>query len=177
MTKCIKINLLANHHLKPDLPARSATHGNMTNQPFGQQVVSILHASINTSKPLPLFLSNIQAGFPSPADDFLEKQLDLNELMIKNGAATFFVRVVGESMKDAGIHSGDLLVVDRSIKPTNGKIIVAIVNGEFTVKRIKISDKGVSLVPDNPLYPSIEISLESDFQAWGVVTYVIHRTL
>lgn len=146
------------------------------NQSFEQQVIHILHAQANKPCLLPLFLSNIQAGFPSPADDFLEKQLDLNELVIKNGAATFFVRVEGESMKDAGIRPGDLLVVDRSIRPTNGMIIVAIIDGEFTVKRIKIGTEGISLLPENSAYPSIEIGLESDFQVWGVVTYVIHKT-
>jgi DNA polymerase V len=124
---------------------------------------------------LPQMSAGVQAGFPSPADDYVERHLDLNELIVKHPAATFFVRVEGESMRDAGIRSGDLLVVDRSLQPSHGKIIVAVVNGEFTVKRIRFDAGGVSLVPENGNYPALPIGPETDFQVWGVVTYVIHR--
>lgn len=125
--------------------------------------------------PLPSFESCVPAGFPSPADDYMEKRLDLNDLIVRHPNATFFVKVEGDSMRDAGIQSGDTLVVDRSIEATHGKIVVAVLNGEFTVKRILIEANGVSLVPENPAYSVIPIHPESDFQVWGVVTYVIHR--
>lgn len=124
---------------------------------------------------LPLFLENISAGFPSPAQDYVENRLDLNELIIKHPNSTFFVRVQGDSMCGAGIFSGDLLVVDRSLEASNGKIIVAIVNGEFTVKRLVIEAQRVQLVPANSAYPAIPVHSDLDFQVWGVVTYVIHR--
>lgn len=125
---------------------------------------------------LPIFYENISAGFPSPAEDYIENRLDLNELIIKHPASTFFVRVQGSSMSGAGISSGDILVVDRSLEASNGKIIVAIVNGEFTVKRLVLGPESVRLVPANSTYPVININLDSDFQVWGVVTYVIHKS-
>jgi len=128
----------------------------------------------NTSVKLPLYLSRIKAGFPSPADNYIEKELDLNEYLIKHPAATFFVRVEGNSMIDAGIHSGDILIVDKSLEAKNNKIVIAVVNGELTVKRIKKADKKVYLVPENDSYPPIEIKDDMDFVIWGVVTNVIH---
>ena len=125
---------------------------------------------------LPVFLSGIQAGFPSPADDYIENQLNINDLVIQHPAATFFVRVEGDSMKDANILSGDILVVDRSVESVSGKIIVAILNGEFTVKRFIKTASETLLAPENPKYPSIRIQEDSDFQIWGVVTFVIHKT-
>lgn len=122
----------------------------------------------------PLFASPVKAGFPSPADDYIEQKLDLNELMIKHPAATFFVRVDGDSMSGAGIHSGDILVVDRSASPSSGKIIIAILGGEFTVKRIKMQGKEIYLMPENPDFPPIKVHEESDFEIWGIVTHVIH---
>jgi DNA polymerase V len=124
---------------------------------------------------LPFFLCPINAGFPSPAEDYLEKNLDLNDLLIKNPSSTFFVRVEGHSMRDASINTGDILVVDRSQKAASGKIIVALLNGEFTVKRFIKSTNGCYLEPANKEYESIEINENTDFQVWGVVTYVIHR--
>lgn len=124
----------------------------------------------------PFFEEPVSAGFPSPAADYIENQLDLNKLIVKNPASTFFVRVKGESMKEAGIFSGDILAVDRSLEPSHGKIIVAILNGEFTVKRLSISSQGkVQLLPANPSYPALNVYPNSDFQVWGVVTYVIHQ--
>jgi len=124
---------------------------------------------------LPVFSTSVQAGFPSPAEDHIEKRLDINELVVQHPTATFFVRVEGESMIDANIHSGDILVVDRSIQPTHGKIVIAILDGEFTVKRLKIASDGVFLMPENPKYPGIQIESGTEFQIWGVVTYVIHK--
>jgi DNA polymerase V len=123
---------------------------------------------------LPLFISSIKAGFPSPADDYIEKNLDLNEYLIKHPPATFFLKVEGESMIDAGIRSGDILIVDRSLEPKNNKIVIAALNGELTVKRIKKIKNKLFLVPENNQYLPIEITNEMDFSVWGIVTYVIH---
>jgi DNA polymerase V len=126
---------------------------------------------------IPFFAVPVQAGFPSPAEDYLEQNLDLNEHLIQHPAATFFVRVDGDSMKGAGIHRGDILIVDRALEPVNGRIVIAVVQGEFTVKRIRICAEKISLEPENPHYKSIEIDPNSDFRVWGVVTYVIHKCL
>lgn len=123
---------------------------------------------------MPLFSSTVKAGFPSPADDHIEQKLDLNNHLIKHPAATFFVRVEGGSMEKAGIFHGDILIVDRALLPEDGKIIVAILNGEFTVKRIQVKDKKLFLISENPDYSPIEVTEEMDFQVWGVVTYTIH---
>lgn len=123
---------------------------------------------------LPLFLSRIWAGFPSPADDYLDRTLDLNEFLISHPAATFFVKVEGDSMINAGINSGDILVVDRSVEPKNRHVVVAVLNGEFTVKRLLKENGHVRLCPDNPRYQPIEITPEIDFDIWGVVRHVIH---
>jgi DNA polymerase V len=124
---------------------------------------------------LPLFSNKVAAGFPSPADDHLEAQLDLNEYLIKNPATTFYVRVEGNSMLGAGIHPDDLLVVDLSLEPRDGNVVIAIVNGEFTVKRLQIAkNKEVSLHPENKNYPVITIKEGMEFRIWGVVTSVVH---
>ena len=133
--------------------------------------------AISKAKCFPLFQNPVSAGFPSPAEDYIEKKLDLNELIIKKPASTFFVKVEGNSMKNAGIFSDDILVMDRSIKPTSGKIVVAIVNGEFTVKRLKMEKGKLFLVPENEAYSSLEVTKETDFRVWGVVTYVIHKAV
>ncbi|MBS0604600.1 MAG: translesion error-prone DNA polymerase V autoproteolytic subunit [Verrucomicrobia bacterium] len=142
-----------------------------------KEISEIFKAEAATPLPLPIFLVSVQAGFPSPAEDYLDKTLDLNELLISHPAATFFVRVAGDSMKGAGIFSGDILVVDRSIEAADNKIIVAIVGGEFTVKRLKLRDGRICLIPENPAYPILEMKEGSDFQVWGVVTYVIHKAI
>ncbi len=122
-----------------------------------------------------LFLSLIHAGFPSPADDYVDSVLDINELVITHPAATFFVRVSGESMINAAICENDVLVVDRSIEAADRSIVVAILNGEFTVKRLRKRRDAVYLLPENPKFKPIKISENSDFQVWGVVTYIIHK--
>ena len=122
--------------------------------------------------PVVLFTCCVQAGFPSPADDHIENRLDLNEYLIKKPSATFFIRVVGDSMSGAGIHDGDLLVVDRSLTPRDGSVVIAVLCGDLTVKRIRVRDGRVLLVPDNDAYPPIEP--EEDFQIWGVVAHAIH---
>jgi DNA polymerase V len=124
---------------------------------------------------LPLYTCPITAGFPSPADDYLDLALDLNEYLIDKPGSTFYVRVRGNSMEGANIRDGDILIVDRSKKATSGRIVVAMLNGEFTVKRLLWTDKGASLLPENPAYKAITIPEDSDFQIWGVVTYTIHK--
>lgn len=120
--------------------------------------------------------STVRAGFPSPAEDHIEKKLDLNELLIPRPASTFLVRVEGDSMIDANIHPGDVLIVDRSQKAGDGSIVIAVLNGEFTVKRIARKEGGLFLLPENASYSPIPIDPDSDFQIWGVVTYIIHKT-
>lgn len=136
-------------------------------------------------KPLPLVKEKnhryphlneaIQAGFPSPATDFQENKLDLNEHLIKNPAATYFVTVSGDSMENAGIFSGDILIIDRSIEPQHRHIIIAALDGELTVKRLIITKSGTELHSENINYPPISIPELADFSVWGVVTYVIHQ--
>lgn len=122
---------------------------------------------------IPIFSSSVAAGFPSPAEDFVDRRIDLNNLLIAHPSATFFVRVKGHSMQEAGIDDGDLLVVDKSLKPTNGDIVVAFLNGEFTVKKISKGKNFLYLVPQNEDYKSIKIKLNDDFSVWGVVAHVI----
>jgi len=124
---------------------------------------------------LPLFLGGVSAGFPSPAEDYTDRKLDLNELLIKNEAATFFVRVDGDSMIGAGIHHDDILVVDRSREAVSGDIVIAILDGELTVKRLVKESQYGRLVAENPNYPSIEITEEIGCEIWGVVTSVVHQ--
>ncbi len=124
---------------------------------------------------LPLFLAAVAAGFPSPADDYMEGRLDLNTHLVRHPAATFFVRVTGDSMLGAGIHPGDLLVVDRSLEPVDRKVVIAVIDGELTVKRIRMRGSAILLEPENSDYPPIEIDRDMNFEVWGVVTSVIHR--
>ena len=123
---------------------------------------------------LPLYESAVSAGFPSPGEDHIEERIDLNHLLIKRPAATFFLRVSGQSMIQAGIHDGDILIVDRSIPPRHGKIVIASINGELTVKRLHQEGKILQLLPENEAYAPIVLSGEEDFRLWGVVTNVIH---
>jgi DNA polymerase V len=124
---------------------------------------------------LPLYGNKIAAGFPSPADDHIESSLDLNEYLIEHPAATFYVRVSGESMIKAGINPNDILIVDRAVEPVDGKIVIAVLNGELTVKRLVTKQSKVFLYPENDAFKPIEVSPEAEFKIWGVVTNVIHR--
>lgn len=124
---------------------------------------------------IPFFASALHAGFPSPADDYKEHVLDLNELVIQNPNATFYVRVRGDSMKGAGIEAGDVVVVDRAITARHNAVIVALINGEFTLKRLYHKNNTLYLVPENPSYEKIKIVEGMEFQVWGVVTYCIHK--
>ncbi len=122
----------------------------------------------------PLFVCSVSAGFPSPADDYIEGELDLNRLLVNNPPATFFVRVAGDSMTGAGIHHHDILVVDRSLEPVSGKVVIAVVDGELTVKRYCNDADGMRLAAANPDYPDLVPGEESSFAIWGVVVHVIH---
>lgn len=126
----------------------------------------------SSSIEIPL-IETIKAGFPSPADDFIEVPLDLNKALIKNPSATFFARVVGNSMQDANIDDGDILIIDRSIKPTDGKIAVCFVDGEFTVKRLQIKKNECYLLPANSEYKPIKVTANNEFIIWGIVTHII----
>jgi len=121
-----------------------------------------------------LFSSRVKAGFPSPADDHLERQLDLNEFLIKHPAATYFVRVSGDSMIGAGIHHNDLLIVDRSLSWRNGNIVIAEIDGQLTLKRLKKVNNNFFLVAENKDFPAIALKPENEVVIWGVVTNVIH---
>ena len=122
-----------------------------------------------------LYLNSVCAGFPSPANDYLEGEIDLNRYLIKNPLATFIVKSQGNCMLQAGIHSGDLLIVDKSIKPKNHSIVTASIDGDLTVKRIKISGKKFLLSSDNKNYRNVKINNKSDIFIWGIVTKVIHN--
>lgn len=121
------------------------------------------------------FDTGIAAGFPSPAEDFKEQRLSLDTELIKNKDATFFARVSGQSMIGAGLDDNDLLVIDRSIEPTNNKIAVCFLDGEFTVKRLRVDKDEIWLQPENPNYPIIKITSDNDFVIWGIVTNVIKK--
>jgi len=124
---------------------------------------------------LPIYSNKVNAGFPSPADDFKETRISLDEELITNKEATFFAKVNGQSMIGAGLDDNDLLVIDRSLEPENNKIAVCFLDGEFTVKRLKVKNGEVWLQPENPNYPIIKITEENDFIIWGIVTSVIKK--
>ena len=119
--------------------------------------------------------TGISAGFPSPADDFKEYKISLDRTLVKNKEATFYARVSGQSMIGAGLDDGDLLVVDKSLEPTHNKIAVCFIDGEFTVKRLKVTPEGVYLQPENPVYDPILVTESNNFQIWGIVTHVIKK--
>lgn len=127
-----------------------------------------------SSLSLPLYLSRVEAGFPSPADDYVEGKIDLNEQLVKNPSSTFFLRVKGDSMQGAGIYSGDTLVVDRAIEPEDESVVIAVLDGELTVKRLSIDDDEVKLISENERYDALSVDNVQEFEIWGVVTNVIH---
>lgn len=122
---------------------------------------------------LPFVDTGISAGFPSPADDFIELSIDLNKTLIKNKDTTFFAKVKGHSMKNAGIYDGDLLVIDKSLEPQNNKIAICQIDGEFTVKRIKIEENIVWLIAENEDYKPIKVTPDNEFMIWGIVIHSI----
>lgn len=124
---------------------------------------------------LQFFESRVQAGFPSPAQGEYADTIDLNRALITNPAATFCARVIGDSMVDAGINEGDLLIIDRSLIPQDGNIAVCFVDGDFTVKRLSVREEGIYLTPANSQFPELKVDEESNFQVWGVVSHIIKR--
>ena len=124
---------------------------------------------------LQFFETRVQAGFPSPAQGEYADSIDLNRALITNPAATFCARVIGNSMVDAGINEGDLLIIDRSITPHDGNIAVCFIDGDFTVKRLSVREEGVFLTPANASFPEIQVTEDSSFQVWGVVSHIIKR--
>ncbi len=132
-------------------------------------------SDVSEETEIPFFASPVSAGFPSPADDYVELSLDLNKHLIKHPSATFYARVKGDSMINAGINDGDLLVVDRALDIYDNCIAVCIIDGEFTVKRLKKQKDKILLIPENKEYKPIEVSEFNDFEVWGIVAYVIHK--
>ena len=130
---------------------------------------------LGTTQKLPYFDGGVSAGFPSPAEDYMHSKLDLNNLLIEHPSATYYVRVNGDSMLGAGILNGDLLIVDRSLEVTNNCIVVAYIDGEFTVKRIKKINNKMFLQPENKNHQAIEITESMDFELFGVVAHAIHH--
>jgi DNA polymerase V len=122
-----------------------------------------------------LVQEGISAGFPSPADDFKELRISIDQEVVRNEEATFYARVSGESMQGAGLDDGDLLVIDRSMEPQHDKIAVCYIDGEFTVKRLKVAADGVFLIPENPKYQPIKVTEENELIIWGIVTYVVKK--
>lgn len=135
--------------------------------------IDIFSISTETSLELPMIDEGISAGFPSPAQDFVDISIDLNKELIKNPSATFYGRVKGDSMKDMGIDNGDLLIIDKSLEPKNGKIAVCYIDGEFTMKKIKIEKDCCWLIPANDKYKPIKVDEDNDFIVWGIVIHVI----
>jgi DNA polymerase V len=136
-------------------------------------ILEFFGADARSTMPLSLAFAALSAGFPSAALDFDEIKIDLNRVLIAHPASTFFARVKGDSMRDAGIGDGDLLVIDKGLLPVHGKVAVCFIDGEFTLKRLCIEGGKTLLLPANPAYPPIEIHPGQDFQVWGIITYSI----
>ena len=145
----------------------------MTLKLDSNKIINIFSALTDTALDLPIITEGISAGFPSPALDFVDLSIDLNKHLIKHPSATFYGRVKGSSLKNAGIDDGDLLIIDRSLEPTNGKIAICYIDGEFTAKRISVKKNELWLMPENDSYKPIKIEKENDFLIWGIVTHVI----
>ncbi len=124
---------------------------------------------------VPFFAGRIEAGFPSPADDYLDGNLDINEHLIRNPSSTFLCRCKGDSMIGAGIYHDDILVIDKSLKAKSGDVIIAILDGAFTIKRFLKNGNNIVLQPSNANYPPLDVSNRSDFEIWGKVTFVLHK--
>ncbi len=146
-----------------------------TREQSPEGILTIHAISTSTKIERPLVSCNIQAGFPSPAMDFIDTTIDLNTYIIKRPSSTFYGRVKGDSMRDAGIHDGDLLVIDKSLKPQDDKIAVCAIDGEFTLKWIRFEKEACWLIPANTNYQAIKVTAETDFLIWGIVTFVIKR--
>ena len=137
--------------------------------------IEIYSIDISSSLPLPYAEEGIKAGFPSPAQDYMDIAIDLNKELIKHPSSTFYGRVKGDSMRDEGIEDGDVLVIDKSLEFQNDDLAVCFVDGEFNVKRVRVEDNKAYLISANPDYPIIEVTPDNEFQIWGIVTYTIKK--
>ncbi|PKW28693.1 LexA family protein [Flavobacterium lindanitolerans] len=139
------------------------------------QKLTFFKPDLQSELKIPYVSQGVSAGFPSPALDFLETTIDLNKALIEDPETTFYIKAEGHSMIDAGINDKDILVVDRSLEPADKKIAICFIDGEFTVKRLKLEKDGLYLMPENQAYKPIKISEENNFMIWGIVTYVIKK--
>ncbi|WP_304197842.1 LexA family transcriptional regulator [Flavobacterium alvei] len=139
------------------------------------QKLTFFQPNFESELRIPFIKEGVSAGFPSPAADFMENSIDLNKELSENPLATFYIKVKGNSMIDAGINDKDVLVVDRSLEPQNNKIAICFIDGEFTVKRIQLEKDCLYLMPENPNYPAIKVTEENQLIIWGIVTYVIKK--
>ncbi|MEZ0006203.1 DNA polymerase V [Flavobacterium sp. 28YEA47A] len=139
------------------------------------QKLTFFKPDLQSELKIPYVSQGVSAGFPSPALDFLETTIDLNKALTENPDMTFYIKVEGHSMTDAGINDKDILIVDRSIEPADTKIAICFIDGEFTVKRLKLEKDGLYLMPENKAYKPIKVSEENNFMIWGIVTYVIKK--
>lgn len=137
----------------------------------------IYYADTHTAMQIPYAEGGIKAGFPSPAQDYITESIDLNEILVRQHETTFYARVDGDSMVGAGIHHGDIVVIDKAIEAHNGDYVAAYVDGEFTLKKYKLDDSGQCawLIPANPKYKAIKVTADNDFRIWGVVTSIIRK--
>jgi len=140
-----------------------------------KQKLTFFAPDIESEIKIPYVNQGVSAGFPSPALDFLETAIDLNKELIENAKTTFYIKVEGHSMIDAGINDKDILIVDRTLEPSDKKIAVCFIDGEFTVKRLKLEKDSLFLMPENQNYEPIKVSEENNFMIWGIVTYVIKK--
>lgn len=141
---------------------------------MGKQI-SIHNIDLSSHLPLQFADEGIKAGFPSPAQDYLEQAIDLNKELIRHPASTFYGRVVGNSMRDEGIEEGDILIIDKSLELIDDDLAVCFIDGEFTVKRVRLEADAAWLVPSNSDYPLIKVTKDNDFMVWGIVTYTIKK--
>lgn len=141
---------------------------------MGKQI-SIHNIDLSSHLPLQFADEGIKAGFPSPAQDYLEQAIDLNKELIRHPASTFYGRVVGNSMRDEGIEEGDILIIDKSLELIDDDLAVCFIDGEFTVKRVRLESDAAWLVPSNSEYPLIKVTKDNDFMVWGIVTYTIKK--
>ena len=142
---------------------------------LAQNKLSFFIPNTESNLEMPYISSGIKAGFPSPAADFDGSRISIDQIVVKNAVATFYAKANGHSMSGAGIDDGDILVIDKSIEPQDGKIAVCFIDGEFTVKRIKVQENSLLLLPENKLFEPIEVTQENDFIIWGIVTYVVKK--
>jgi DNA polymerase V len=142
---------------------------------LAQHKLSFFIPNTESNLEMPYISSGIKAGFPSPAADFDGSRISIDQIVVKNATATFYAKANGSSMIGAGIDDGDILVIDKSIEPQDGKIAVCFIDGEFTVKRIKVQENSLLLLPENKLFEPIEVTQENDFIIWGIVTYVVKK--